>query len=312
MFLDYWLVLFSTAVSANILGLNLSDMMKKTINIYIIIPFLVIPQLILSGVFVKFDKMNPDVSSVTSVPAYGHIITARWAFEALAVNQFCYNKYETLFYKYDKSKSQSSYYKDFWVPTMKAYLDRVSINSGKAESDPEEIKRVLTLLSDEIARNADFFPDVNPPRSEIFNAGLFGQAAYGIVYQYLEDVRLFNVLRYNNADVALDKFKQQFSSAELDSLRRNYHNASVADLVTSPSGILSEVITEYNGRLWQKNDQVFQNTEKAFKAPLYSAYKKIGGVMIDTYIFDLIVIWLINIALLIVLLDGHLASWFRK
>ena len=312
MFLDYWLVLFSTAVSANMLGLNLSDMMKKTINIYIIIPFLVIPQLILSGVFVKFDKMNPDVSSVTSVPAYGHIITARWAFEALAVNQFCYNKYETLFYKYDKSKSQSSYYKDFWVPTMKAYLDRVSINSGKAESDPEEIKRVLTLLSDEIARNADFFPDVNPPRSEIFNAGLFGQAAYGIVYQYLEDVRLFNVLRYNNADVALDKFKQQFSSAELDSLRRNYHNASVADLVTSPSGILSEVITEYNGRLWQKNDQVFQNTEKAFKAPLYSAYKKIGGVMIDTYIFDLIVIWLINIALLIVLLDGHLASWFRK
>ena len=170
----------------------------------------------------------------------------------------------------------------------------------------------MTLLSDEIERNADFFPDVNQPRSEIFNAGLFGQAAYGIVYQYLEDVRLFNVLRYNNADVALDKFKQQFSSAELDSLRRNFHNTSVADLVTSPSGILSEVITEYDGRLWQKNDQVFQNTEKAFKAPLYSAYKKIGGVMIDTYIFDLIVIWLINIALLIVLLDGHLASWLRK
>lgn len=72
MFIDYWLVLFSTVVSANMLGLNLSDMMKKTINIYIIIPFLVIPQLILSGVFVKFDKMNPDVSSVTSVSIRTH------------------------------------------------------------------------------------------------------------------------------------------------------------------------------------------------------------------------------------------------
>ena len=99
MFWEYWLVLFTTAVTANLIGLNLSDMMKKTINIYITIPFMVIPQLILSGVFVRFDQMNPDTSSATSVPTYGNVITARWAFEALAVNQFCYNGYEVLFYK---------------------------------------------------------------------------------------------------------------------------------------------------------------------------------------------------------------------
>ncbi len=312
MFWDYWLVLFSTAVSANMLGLNLSDMMKKTINIYIIIPFMVIPQLILSGVFVKFDKMNPDVSSVTCVPPYGHIITARWAFEALTVNQFCYNDYETLFYKYDKSKSQSSYYKDFWVPAMKSYLNRVTRNSDNVASDPHEIQKTLNLLSHEISANAGLWPDIRPPRVDMFASGLFGSAAYNVVSQYLEEVRLYNVARYNKADLALDRFKQQFTAEHLDSLRRQYHNSSIADLVTSPSGILTEVITEYDGRLWQKNDMVFQSTDKAFKAPLFSAYKTFCGVMIDTYIFDLVVIWLINLLLLIVLLDGRLGRALRK
>lgn len=312
MFLDYWLVLFSTAVSANMLGLNLSDMMRKTINIYILIPFMVIPQLILSGVFVRFDKMNPDMSSATGVPFYGNFITARWAFEALAVNQFCYNDYETLFYKFDKSKSQSSYFKDFWVPAMKSNLDKVTINSSKAESDPTEIQRVLKLISDEIETNAELFPDIEKPGAEMFTSGLFGPAAYNVVYQYLEDVRQYNVLRYNKADIALDKYKQQFSAAQLDSLRSNYHNTSIADLVTSPSGILTEVITEYDGRLWQKNDQVFQNTEESFRAPFYSSYKTFCGVMIDTYLFDVLVIWVINGVLLMFLLDGRVASWLRK
>ncbi len=312
MFWDYWFVLFSTAVSANMLGLNLSDMMRKTINIYILIPFMVIPQLILSGVFVRFDKMNPDMSSATGVPFYGNVITARWAFEALAVNQFCYNDYETLFYKFDKSKSQSAYYKDYWVPAMKSYLDKVSINSSKAESDPAEIQRVLTLISNEIKDKADLFPDIERPRVEMFESGLFGLAAYNVVYQYLEKVRQYNVLRYNKADIALDKYKQQFTAEQIDDLRRNYQNTSISDLVTSPSGILSEVITEYDGRLWQKNDQVFQNTDESFRAPLYSAYKTFCGMMIDTYLFDVIIIWVINAVLLIVLLDGHVAEWMRK
>ena len=137
MFVEYWIALFSTAVSANMLGLNLSDIMKKTINIYIIIPFMVIPQLILSGVFVNFDKMNPDVSSVSGVPFYGNVVTARWAFEALVVNQFCYNDYETLFYVYDKSKSQCTYYKDYWVPAMRSYHNRVSNPTPQLARNPE-------------------------------------------------------------------------------------------------------------------------------------------------------------------------------
>lgn len=312
MYLDYWLILFSTAVSANLLGLNLSDMLKKTINIYIVIPFMVIPQLILSGVFVKFDKMNPDLSSSTSVPAFGNLVVSRWAFEALAVNQFCYNRYETHLYKYDKARSQCSFYKDYWVPAMRSYLNRVTKNASNPGADYNEQQRVLTMLRDEIADKSAIFPSIAAPRPDIFTVGIFGEAAYNVVNQYLESVRRLNVDRYNKVDVALDEYRRSFSPGLLDSLRRRYDNKSIDDLVCNPSGLLSDVIIERDNRLWQKNDMVFQNTDKSFTAPLFTSYKNFYGHLIDTYLFDTIVIWVINLVLFIILIDGRFGKWMRK
>ncbi len=47
MYADYWLVLFSTACFANMLGLNISASFNSAVTIYISIPFLLIPQLLL-------------------------------------------------------------------------------------------------------------------------------------------------------------------------------------------------------------------------------------------------------------------------
>ena len=63
MMFEYWLVLFSCWAGANMLGLVISDSFKTVVTIYILIPFLVIPQIILSGVMVKFEKLNPNISS---------------------------------------------------------------------------------------------------------------------------------------------------------------------------------------------------------------------------------------------------------
>jgi amino acid transporter len=51
MFLSYWFVLFTTSCLANILGLNLSSAFNSVITIYILIPFVIIPQLLFSGVW---------------------------------------------------------------------------------------------------------------------------------------------------------------------------------------------------------------------------------------------------------------------
>lgn len=302
MTIDYWLVLFATAVAANLIGLILSDTMKKTINIYIIIPFMVIPQLILSGVFVRFDKMNPDTSSVTSVPTYGQIITARWAFEALAVDQFIYNEYEEKFYTYDKAESQSAYYKDFWVPTMRNYLNRA--DKCQRNNDNDGLEAIMGLIHDEIFAIEHEFPSVTLPSQDLFKPEYYCAAIHDNIDQYLEHVRRYHVQRFNKVFQAEDNFRKSMSADELELIRQTCYNKSLEDFLCAKDANQSNIIVEYNGRLWQKNDVVFQDTDKSFYAPIFSPYKMVFGVKVDTYLFDLIVMWIENAILFVVLLFG--------
>ncbi len=303
MWFEYWLVLFSTAVAANLIGLILSDSMDKTINIYILIPFMVIPQLILSGVFIKYDKMNPDASSVTTVPMYGNAITARWAFEALVVNQFIYNEYECNFYQYHKSKSQATYYKDYWAPTLKVSLDKVE--KAVKQNNTAEAKRQLQLLKNELLAPTRVFGEIKRPRPELFSLAMYCSVTYETISNYIESVRKYNVQRYNKADLAEDKARKSIPREQLDELRHRYCNNSISDFVCSKSGaIVSDVIMEYDNRLWQKSEPVYQDTQESFSAPLYSPYKYIFGTPIDTYIFDVAIMWVANIILLIILQTG--------
>ena len=88
MFVEYWIVLFSSWIFAVMLGLNISDGFKTSVTIYIIIPFLIIPQIVLSGIIVRYENLNPEIVVPNKIPWFGEIITARWAYEALAVDQF--------------------------------------------------------------------------------------------------------------------------------------------------------------------------------------------------------------------------------
>lgn len=102
MTLTYWLALFSIACFANMLGLNISASFNSAVTIYILIPMLLIPQLLLSGVIVKFDKLHPSLASVEKVPIIGELMASRWAYEAITVSQYKDNKFEKQFFAYDK------------------------------------------------------------------------------------------------------------------------------------------------------------------------------------------------------------------
>lgn len=289
-----WVVFVSIAINANLIGLILSDTMRKTINIYIIIPFMVIPQLILSGVFVKFDRMNPNLSDTVSVPMYGNGIVARWGFEALAVNQFMYNKYEDEFYVYHKQKSQSSYYKDYWEPQLRAELNKAL----KYSSDPErkqEVQKILGMIKNEIYDPSNAFKQMALPRAELFEPSFFGSAAHEAIRDYLGNVRRYNVQLYNRADKDEDKHRKEFTPEELQELHDNYANDAITEFVTNKASIATDVIVEYNGHLYQKTDQIFHDTNLAFKAQLFTPYKVLFGMRIDSYTFGVLMIWLQNI-----------------
>jgi hypothetical protein len=115
----HWIILFSTACFGNMLGLNISAGMRSAISIYILIPLLLVPQLLLGGAMIQFDDLHKAFSRKIYVPVIGDIMTTRWSYEAITVEQFKSNRYERNFFKYDMDISQYSWYTSFLIPRLR-------------------------------------------------------------------------------------------------------------------------------------------------------------------------------------------------
>ncbi len=148
MTLVYWIVLFSTSCLANMIGLTISSAFDSVVTIYILIPFIIIPQLLFSGVLVKFDDLHRNSDSVSEfVPVLGDLMPARWSFEALAVEQFKSNRYERNFFRYDMEISQNNWYASFLTEALKKDLWLCRQYNDSPEHS-EIINQKLLRLSD--------------------------------------------------------------------------------------------------------------------------------------------------------------------
>ena len=317
MIFEYWMVLFATATSANMLGLILSDSLKKSVNIYIIIPFLVIPQLIFSGVFVSYDKMNPNLSSSHSVPFYGQAIAARWAFEALITNQFLFNSYSLEFYQFEKAKSQTIFYKDYWVPTMQKHLEKVRKLGQAGKQNSKEYKNSFELIHNEIRKAANVFRGIKNPSEDLLCTTMFNVVSYEAIAEFLKEVKRLNINRFNRIDEMENNRKLELSGSDpkfIERLRNEHYNYAVEQLVKNRSSITSPVLIEVNNEIIEKADPIFQDPDCALGAKLYSPYKRLAFLdkNIDTPIFNVIVLWIMNLLLFVLLYSGILSRFLNS
>ncbi len=305
MMFEYWLVLFSCWAGANMLGLLISDSFKAVVTIYILIPFLVIPQIILSGIMVKFEKLNPNISSPVAIPVYGEFITARWGYEALAVKQFVDNKYERQFYIYDKAKSKGNYKKNYWYVEIKGKLDNISNDLSKSTRG-EFFNDNLLLVSNEINKEIQDLPDIKFAYADYLTPDKVTPEIVSAALQYVESIRKYYIAYYNNANNRKDAIINNLQSKDLDGflkLQANHFNKSLEEFVTDKNETNKTVI--YNGELIQKLEPIFMDPKHNFiKAHFYSPTKRIFGLYVDTYIVNVIILWLITFVL-------YLALYFR-
>jgi len=306
MYLEYWLVLFSTWFTSNMLGLVISDSFKAVVTIYILIPFLVIPQIILSGIIVKYEKLNPTISSPSNIPIYGEVIVARWAYEALAVYQFKENKYQKPFYIYDEAMSISDFKRNYWLKSLQNKIDFCIRNFDNKEKS-EEFQSALNLLHNEIVR------EMTSPRSSKLIFSKYTQInptditleLLDEMNQYLELVRKYYVKLYNKANNEKDQFISKFQSTEEGKeqfleLKRRYHNESLSEFVRNSGEV--ERIIEYDGQLIQKVDPIYLYPESKFiRSHFYAPAKSVFGYYVSTYWVNVIVIWLSSIMLYLIL-----------
>ena len=302
MYFDYWLVLFTTACFANMLGLNISASFNSAITVYILIPILLIPQLLLSGVIVKFDKLNPLLTAQKNVPFAGEVMTSRWAFEALVVNQFKASKFERQFYGYDKKMSIADFKKNYWISKLKGKLDKSLINF-KDPKFKDEVTADLQLLTDEITKEIKASPKIpctviDKLSIEQFNEEVATQANAYLLQLQNYYIRMYNVsseakddriAKINNDENGREKFLQ---------MKNEYFNESLSDLVRNANDL--DKILESNGELIQHADPVFLDppSNKFLRAHFYAPRKSIFGKYMDTYWVNVTVIWCMTLFLI--------------
>ncbi len=306
MYLEYWLVLFSAWCAANIMGLVISDSFKTVITIYILIPFLIIPQLILSGIIVKFEKLNPKISNPRNIPFYGEIITARWAYEALAVYQFKDNKYEEQFYNYNKAMSISDFKKNYWIRTLNNKVAFIERNFDNAER-LDELKQNLKVLRNEIEKelNSESGRIVKFDYLDLLYFNKINPETVRALKSYFDILNRYYIKLYNKANGLKDKTisslqKTPEDREEFMSLKQKYYNENLTELVRNSNEI--NRIIEYKGELFQKIDPVFLDPQNKFiKAHFYSPRKQVFGNYYDTFWVNIIVIWFMTIMLYFIL-----------
>jgi len=301
MWFEYWLVLFSCWATSNMMGLLISDSFKTVVTIYILIPFLVIPQIILSGIIVKYDKLNPTISSPVSIPVYGEIIAARWGYEALAVDQFINNRFEKQFYGYDKAISTAKFRKDIWYNEMKSIISRLESNLERERLD-ESSGNDMMLIRNEIEEEMGFTTAV-PFDLRILNPDAITAEALAAARDYIERVRRYYIEVSRNAVEARDRAIMAYEQADREAfilMKKQHTNESLEEFVRNDNE--KDKIKRYRDRLYQNYDQIFYDpAHPLVKAHFYAPQKQVFGLFAGTLAVNTAVIWFMTLCLYILL-----------
>jgi len=303
MTLAYWLILFSASCFANMAGLNISSGLDSIVAIYILIPFIIVPQLLLSGTIVPFDNLNPNISSRENVPVVGDLMASRWSFEAMAVEQFRNNSYEKQFYQTDKEISKYSYITALRIPALQEMLNesRMNIIRGK---DQKKTLQSLLIVRNEINglekeagfKNGGLVSNLTP-------ASLTDQMSLQL-RSYLDSLSMVFSSRLTNANNRHDAVYQKLVNAKgqdaVYTLKQDYYNENLADLALNSAS--TDKIILGKDKLIRKKDPVLMDPgSRTGRAHFYSPVKFIGPVAIDTFWFNTGALWLMSLLLYLTL-----------
>ncbi len=290
----YWIILFSTSCFANMMGLNISSGLNSVIAIYMLVPLLTIPNMIFSGVLVKFDKLHKSLTNYEYVPIIGDLMTSRWAFEALAVEQFKSNRYEKEFFDFDQEISNKDYYVSFFIPTLETKVNEAMqyVHQGTHE---DQVRQDLDLLKDQIAALNHIFPTLPYDSVRHLDVNLFNDAIALNVKAYLGSLKTH--LRMEIKEVKLARGNRQDQLVEqvggLDAfseLRNDNYNTKLADMLLNRNA--TKKIIEANQKLIRKDKPVFMiPTSNWGRAHLYAPVKMLGSMSVNTLLFNIIFIW---------------------
>ena len=304
MLIPFWFVLLSLSCTANVMGLNISSAFHSAVTVYVLIPLLLIPQMILSGLLFRFDKLNDVISAKGKVPLVADLMPSRWAYEALAVYHFTNNSYQVPFYTLDKIKALANFRSVYLANELNK---RRKFIEDHLHTSNDSVVRImdknLGLLRNNIQEEtygkdlpwkaqanwtlAGFTPEFNV-QIETFLSGY--KKHYQDIYNHAVKAR--------EELIALGESEPE-SGYEVTRYKNLYYNESLAELLTNISE--KNRIIEYEGKLVQQVDPVFLDPKPVhaldYRAHFFAPQKNFLGNLVPTYWFNILVIWVMTLVL---------------
>ena len=299
--MEWWIILFVTALLSNLTGLILSQCLNSVVAIYISIPLLLIPQILLCGLVVSFSDLTPK-STTGNVPAIGNIIPSRWAYEALAVTSFTDNAYEKPFFEIDKQKYENQFYNMGFLYELQSQVETMKdeVKKGKPV-DPEHMRVIETNL---------------PLLTEFCGMKAYaGDKSTESLTLYMNEAEEILKQRGNKASMKEDAMKSAFirehGKEELLKLKRENYNLKLEDCVIGADQ--RRMLDVIDGYIVPRTGTIFLTPQsKCGNAPFYSSEKIIGTWHVKTLWYNMAVMLLMCIIVGILLFCDWPGRLLRK
>ena len=287
----WWLILFVTSFLAGLTGLLLSQCLSSVVAIYISIPILLIPQILLCGLVVSFSDLTPK-STTGNVPVIGDLIPSRWAYEALAVTSFTDNRFEKPFFEIDREKYENQYYNMGVLYELESQLETMKDEQQRGrEVKPEHLQTIKKNLPSLTA-----YCGIKP---------YDGNYDYASLRQYMKDAGRILNKRGNELTLRGDRlmadFIRQNGKAEMLQLKQDNYNLKLEEFVAgADQGRMLDVVDNH---FVPRAGLVFLTPKSNIgRAPFYSSIKNIGPWTVKTLWFNLAVMLLMSVIVIVLLI----------
>jgi ABC-type multidrug transport system ATPase subunit len=290
LFLTWWFILFVTALLANLTGLLLSQCLNSVVAIYISIPMLLIPQILLCGLVVSFSDLTPR-STTGNVPLIGDLIPSRWSYEALAVSSFTDNEYERQFFETDKGKYETQYYNIGLLDELQSQLETMKDEQRQGKKAKVDHMEVIRTNLPQLTAFCGLKPYQGDDSYESLNIYLKQAedilAKRGNQFTLKGDALVSDYIRHNGKDAFLQ-------------LKRDNYNTKLEDCVIgADQRRMLDVVDNY---VVPRMYSIYLTPQSQIgRAPFYSSEKILGTWHIKTLWFNMGVLLLMCIIMVILL-----------
>lgn len=311
-FFEMWFMLFTVSAFANLLGLTISSIFNSAVTIYIMIPLLIIPQMVLGGAMFPYYNLNTLIGGgeKNNVPALANALPARWAYEAIITDLYVNNPYGQVFYTTEQVESKCNFQVSYRIPLLKTTLNEIN-SALRVDPSDATISDKLHLLRNEAEEENKNNPKIKFEDFEAFTAENLTDYYYDLEDYYNELNDFYSIVLKN----VLAKKEDLKGTVNYEELRQSYFNEYVNELVIN--SMMKSKILVLENKIVQKVDPVYLVPPKStfgLDAHFYAPKKSFFGSYLPTFWFNSLYIWLFTILLYatVYVLNNPKISKFNK